>query len=199
MTRTTITGVGGTPLPDLEAAGLRRQMRAAHTLIAEQDRLRRRADKLGHEQQRLQEQIKQMEHDRTTAWGRAIRAGEEPPTDEAIEAAKQRLEAVTREISAVRHAGDLADAELRQVVAENAAAWGALVQERGEKILAEAQEIAEALSEKLAETEGLAALHGWLTSGGQFYTPPTPATVSIEQVLYERRRDLGLVDVGVIG
>lgn len=40
------------------------------------------------------------------------------------------------------------------------------------------KEIAEALSRKLAETEGLAAVHGWLMSGAQSYTPPTPATVS---------------------
>ena len=97
------------------------------------------------------------------------------------------------------HAGDLADAELKQTVAENAHEWDREVQAKGEKILAEAQDLADALSRKLAETEGLVGLHSWLTSGAQFYTPPHPATVSIDNLLHERRRDLGLVDVGVIG
>ncbi|MDP8952140.1 MAG: hypothetical protein M3N18_07885 [Actinomycetota bacterium] len=198
MTRTTITGVRGTPLPNLEAAGLKRQMRAAHALIAEQDRLVRRAAELGHEQQRLQAEIKQLEHERTAEWGRAIRTGEEPPTDEAVQAASRRLEEVGREIAAVRHAGDLADAELKQTVAENAAEWDAEVQTKAERILAEAQQMADALSAKLAETEGLAALHGWLISGGQFYTPPMAAAVSIDNLIHERRRDLGLLDVEVV-
>jgi hypothetical protein len=43
------------------------------------------------------------------------------------------------------------------------------------------------------------ALHGWLQSGAQFYTPSTPATISIDNLLDERRRELGLMDVGVIG
>ena len=99
----------------------------------------------------------------------------------------------------VCHAGDLADAELKQTVAEHAAEWDAEVQAKAERILAEAQQMAAALSRKLAETEGLAALHGWLQSGGQSYTPPSPATVSIDNLIHERRRELGLLDVGVIG
>ncbi len=185
-------------MPNLEAHGLQRKMKAAHSLIAEQDRLRQRADELGNEQQRLEEQIKQGEYDCTAAWGRAIRAGEEPPTDEAIEAAKRRLEEVRRETAAVRHAGDLADAELKQAVAEHAAEWDAEVQAKAEKLLAEAQQIAEALSAKLAETEGLVGLHSWLTSGAAHYTPASPATVSIDNLIYVRRRDLGLLDVEVV-
>jgi hypothetical protein len=199
MSRTTITGVRGSPLPDLEATGLARKMKEAARLIGEQERLRRRADELGYQQQNLKEKIKRLENELPAEWGRAIRAGEEAPSTEAIEAAKKRLEEVGREIAAVRHAGELADAELRQTVAEHAAEWDLLVQAKGEKILSEAQEIAAALTAKLAETEGLAALHGWLTSGAQSYTPPTPATVSIEHLLHERRRDLGLLDVGVVG
>ncbi len=199
MSRTTITGARGTPLPDLEAMGLARKMKPLASLIAEQSGLRQRAGELGSEQERLRAEIKQLEQDRTAEWGRAIRSGEEAPTDEAIERAKRRLEEVSREIAAVRHAGELADAELRQVVAENAAEWDALVQARGQEILSEAQQMADALSAKLAETEGLAALHGWLVSGGQSYTPPTPATISIDNLLHERRRELGLLDVGVIG
>ena len=199
MSRTTITGVRGTPLPDLEAMGLAKKMKPLTSLIAEQSRLRRRAEELGGEQERLKGEIRQLEEDRTQAWGRALRSGEEAPTGEAIERAKERLEEVGKELAAVRYAGELAESETRQTAAEYAAEWDREVQVRGEEILAEAQQIAEALSAKLAETEGLAALHGWLMSGGQSYTPPSPATISIDSLLHERRRALGLLDVGVVG
>lgn len=52
---------------------------------------------------------------------------------------------------------------------------------------------------KLAETEGLAALQGRLQIGGQFYTPPTQAAISIDNVLHEHRQNLGHLNVGVIG
>ncbi len=199
MSKTTITGVRGTPLPDLEVMELARKMKPLTSLIAEQARLRQRARELGYEQQRLQAEIKEAESNRTAEWGRAIRAGDAAPTDEAIERAKKRLGDVRKEIAAVRHAGDLADAELKQTVAENAAEWDQEVQVKGEYLLGEAQQIAEALTAKLAETEGLAALHGWLRSGAQSYTPPSPATISIDNLLYERRRELGLLDVEVLG
>jgi hypothetical protein len=186
------------PLPNLEAHGLGRKMKPLAALIDEQDKLRRRAQELGYERQELQERIKRLEHERTRQWGAAIRAGEEAPTDEGIERAKKHLEEVRQESAALKHAGELADAELHQAVAEHAAEYDALVQERGETLPAEAQEIAEALSRKLAETEGLAALHGWLMSGAQSYTPPSPATVSIDALLYERRRELGLLEAGVV-
>jgi hypothetical protein len=195
MTRTTITGVRGTPLPNLEAMGLHKKMKPLAALIDEQDQLRRRAKDLGHERQELQERIKQLEHERTRQWGAAIRAGEGAPTDEGIEQAKRRLESVTKETAAVRHAGELADAELRQTVAEYGTEWDREVQAKGEKILEEAQEIAATLSAKLAETEGLAALHGWLKSEAQSYTPPSPATISVDALLNERRRDLGLLEM----
>lgn len=197
--RRTIIGVRGTPLPDLEAAGLARKMKPLTSLIAEQDRLRRRAEELGGEQDQLKEEIKHLENERTEAWGRAMRSGEEAPTDEAIRRAEKRLEEVGKELQAVRHAGELSAEELRQVVAEYAAEWDQLVQAKAESILVAAQQIAESLSAKLAETEDLAALHGWLMSGGTDYTPPTPATISIDALLHERRRALGLLDVGVIG
>jgi DNA repair exonuclease SbcCD ATPase subunit len=199
MSRYTITGVRGSRLPNLEAHGFQKKMKPLAALIAEQDKLRRRAQELGHERQELQERIKRLEHERTRQWGAAIRAGEEAPTDEDIETAKKRLEEVRKESNALRYAGELADGELSQTVAEYAAEYDALVQERGEKLLAEAQEIADALSAKLAETEGLAALHGWLMSAAQRYTPPSPATISIEHLLHERRRELGLLEAGVIG
>jgi hypothetical protein len=51
----------------------------------------------------------------------------------------------------------------------------------------------------LSETEGLIGMHTWLQSSGQFYTQGQPTAVSIEHLLLQRRRELGLLDVGVIG
>jgi len=99
----------------------------------------------------------------------------------------------------VRHAGELSEAELQATVAEHREEWDGEVQAKAEKILSEAQEIAEALSRKLSETEGLVGVHSWLRSSGQSYTPASPAAVSIDQLLHERRRELGVLDVGVVG
>jgi hypothetical protein len=199
MTKTTIAGMRGSPLPNLEAHGLAGKMKLAAALIKEQNQLRQRKSELGHEQQRLREEIKRRKHEHTQEWGRAVRAGEAPPTDKGIERAEKRLEVVTREIGAVRHAGDLSDAELKETVAVHREEWDVEVQDKGERILVEAQEIAESLSRKLSETEGLVGVHTWLTSSGQSYTPASPTSVSIEQLLHERRRELGLLDVGVVG
>lgn len=184
-------------MPNLEAHGLAKKMKLAAALISEQDRLRRRANELGTERQQLEEKIKKLEYEHTRQWGRAMRTGEDVPTDAGIEQAKKRLEEVRKEIAAVRHAGDLSANELQATVAEHREEWDQLLQTKAEKILSEAQEIADALTRKLAETEGLVGVHTWLQSGGQFYTPPQPATVSIDNLLHERRRELGLVDVGV--
>jgi hypothetical protein len=201
MTRTTISGVRGAPLPNLEAHGLAKKMKLATALIAEQDQLRRRKSELGQEQQRLREEIKQREREHTLEWGRAMRRdpSEDAPVDESIERAKRRLEEVGKEIAAVAHAGALSDAELQATVAEHREEWDREVQAKGEKILAEAQEIAENLSRKLAETERLVGVHSWLRSSGQSYTPASPSSVSIEHLLHERRGELGLLDVGVVG
>ena len=186
-------------MPNLEAHGLARKMKLAAALIAGQGKLRQRKSELGNEQQRLREEIKQRESEHPREWGRAMRAGAEAPTDEGIERAKRRLEEVGKEIAAVRHAGELSEAELMQTVAEHREEWDGEVQAKGEKILAEAEEIADALTRKLSETEGLVGVHSWLRSSGQSYTPASPASVSIEHLLHERRRELGLLDVGVVG
>jgi hypothetical protein len=199
MTRTTIAGMRGSPLPNLEAHGLAGKMKLAAPLIAEQDKLRRRKSELNTERQQLQEEIKRLEYEHTQEWGRAVRAGEDAPSGEAVERAKERLEEVRKEIGAVTHAGELSDGELKATVAEHREEWDAEVQAKGERILAEAQEIADALSRKLSETESLVGVHTWLTSSGVSYIPASPASVSVEQLLYERRRELGLLDVGVVG
>jgi hypothetical protein len=70
MTRTTIAGMRGSPLPNLEAHGLGRKMKEAKKLIDEQARLRQRVSELGTEQQQLKEEIKRRKHEHTQAWGR---------------------------------------------------------------------------------------------------------------------------------
>jgi hypothetical protein len=174
-------------------------MKLAAALIKEQAELRQRKSELGSEQQRLREEIKRREREHVLEWGRAMRAGEDAPVDKGIEKAKRRLEEVEKEISAVRHAGDLSEAELRKTVAEHREEWSREVQAKGERILVEAQEIADTLSRKLSETEGLVGVHTWLRSSGQSYTPASPAGISIDTLLHERRRELGLLDVGVVG
>ena len=199
MTRSTVTGMRGTPLPNLEAHGLAKKMKPAAKLIDEQDQLRQRAGVLGSERQGLEQQIKRLEHERTQEWARSIRSGEEAPSEEAIEKARERLESVRKEIAAVRRAGEIGESELHQTAAENATEWDAEVQTKAEKILAEAEQIAESLSQKLAETDALVGVHSWLQSSGQSYTPASPASISIEHLLPQRRRELGLLDVGVVG
>ena len=199
MTKTTITGMRGSPLPNLEAHGLARKMKMAAALIKEQGELRGRKSELGREQQGLREEIKRREHEHTLEWGRAMRSGGEAPSDAGIEKAKKRIEAIREEKAAVAHAGELANWELMQVVAEHREEWDAEVQAKGERILAEAAEIADALSRKLSETDGLVGVHSWLARSGQSYTPASPSSISIEHLLHERRRELGLLDVGVVG
>jgi alkylated DNA nucleotide flippase Atl1 len=199
MTRSTVTGTRGQQLPDLQAVSLEQKMKPLAVLIAEQARLRQRASELGRERQALQEQIKKLENERTRAWGRALRSGGETPSDKEIEKAKKRVEAIREEGAAVRHAGELSESELQQAVAEHAAEWDREVQAKGEQILAEAQELADALGRKLSETDGLVGVHSWLRSSGQNYSPASPTSISIEHILHERRRDLGLLDVGVVG
>ena len=105
MTKTTIAGMRGTPLPNLEAHGLARKMKMAAALIAEQSKLRERKSELGREQQGLREEIKRREREHTLEWGRAMRAGGDAPADKRIEKARWRLEEVEKEIAAVRRAG----------------------------------------------------------------------------------------------
>ena len=65
MTRTSIAGKRGSPLPNLEAHGLGHKMKEAKQLIDEQARLRQRVSELGAEQQQLKEEIKRRKHAHT--------------------------------------------------------------------------------------------------------------------------------------
>jgi hypothetical protein len=191
MTRTTITGMRGTPLPNLEAHGLHRKMKPAATLISEQGRLLQRAKELGYERQRLEAAIKQREYEHTQAWGRAMRSGEDVPTDENIEKANKRLEEVAKESAAVRHAGELADAELKETIAEHREEWDAEVQAKGERILAEAAEIADTLSRHSLTSHGCIVLAS-MTSPSVGSLPSTMAARSLSMCTRSRWMGSGL-------
>ena len=190
----------GLGLPDLHALGLGRAMKEAARLVEEQDRLLKRMEELGYERMALEEEVRQGEFQHTEAWGRALRAGEEAPSEENLERAKKRLAAVRKEYVAVEHAARLADTELSSVITEHLAEYDAEVQRQAEKKLAEAERLAQALSEKLAEVDSLVGVHRWLNGpeGLRGYGAGPPATVSIDGLIHERRRDLGLLDVGVV-
>jgi hypothetical protein len=182
-------------LPDLKALGFGRHFKEASKLIDEIHSLSQRASELGNERMRLQEEIGQLEQQRTTAWAAAIRNAEEAPSEEDIERAKKRLKVVLQEAAAVERAAYDADAELSSVIAARREEWDRVLQAQAEKKLEEAQRIAHALSEKLAEVDPLVGVHGWLNGPEHLrgYGPPPPATIPIDGLIHERMRELGLL------
>ena len=184
----------GLALPDLKDLGLARKMPEAARLVDEHVRHVEHRDGLGFERMDLEQEIRDLEHSRTQAWGEALRSGAEPPSEEAIQAKKVRLEEVLKEAAAVEHAAMLSYEELLKTVAEHAPEWDPEVQAKGEKILREAQQMAVKLADKLAEVEPLIGVHGWLGSGGMGYGSVTPAQVSIDNIIRERERELGLLE-----
>lgn len=75
------------------------------------------------------------------------------------------------------------------------------MQAAGEQKLAEVQELADALSRKVSEVDPLVGLYGWLDSGARHgsYSLPMHSGVSIDALVHERLRGLGLVEVGAVG
>lgn len=167
-------------------------------LLDENAELRGEAKKAAQEWQEAGEEIKRLEGELREQRAAALRGGPEPDETK-LEKAKSRRATLNERIQDYKRAGELVDAEVHKLLAVHREEWGAAVAARGEKILAEAQQIAEALSAKLAETDTLVGVVSWLESSGQSYSPATPASISIEDLLHERRRELGLLDVGVIG
>jgi chromosome segregation ATPase len=195
----TIASSRGTPQPNPRYFGLKGgAWRELQKLLDENARLREEAKKAAREWQEAGEEIKRLEGELREQRAAALRGGPEP--DEArLEKAKSRREALNERIQDYKRAGELVDAEVHQLVAAHREAWSAEVAAKGEKILAEAQDLADALSRKLSETDALSGVRSWLESAGQSYTPSQPTAITIEHVLHERRRELGLLDVGVIG
>jgi hypothetical protein len=196
--RLTIASSRGTPQPNPRYFGFKgATWRELQKLRDEGAKLREEAKKAALEWREAGEEIKRLEGELREQRAAALRGGPQPD-EGALEKAKSRREALKERIRDVKRARELVDAEVHQLVAVHREEWDAEVAAKGEKILAEVQQIAEALSAKLSEADALVGVHSWLESSGQSYTPATPATISIEYLLHERRRDLGLLDVGVI-
>jgi DNA repair exonuclease SbcCD ATPase subunit len=199
MNTPTMTSSRGTPQPNPRYFGFKGgAWRELQKLLDEGEKLRREAKNAYRELQEADEEIKRLEGELREQRAAALRGGPEPD-EGALEKVKQLRVALNERIRDYGRAGEMVDAELRELVAIHREEWDAEVAAKGEKVLAEAQQIAEALAAKLSEAAALVGVHSWLESSGQSYTPATPATISIEHLLHERRRELGLLDVGVIG
>jgi hypothetical protein len=193
--RPTIASSRGTPQPNPRYFGFKGgAWRELQKLLDESAKLREEAKKGALEWQETDEEIKRLEGELREQRAAALRGGPEP--DEGVlEKAKNRREALNERIRDYRRAGEMVDAEVQQLVAVHREAWSAEVAAKGEEILAEAHDLADALSRKLSETDALAGVHSWLESSGQSYTPSQPSAISIEHLLHERRRELGLLEV----
>jgi hypothetical protein len=193
--RPTIASSRGTPQPNPRYFGFKGgAWRELQKLLDENAKLREEAKKANREWHNAGEEIKRLEGELREQRAAALRGGPEPDETK-LEKAKSRREALNERIRDFRRAGEMVDAEVHQLVAMHRGAWSAEVAAKGEKILAEAQDLADALSRKLSETDALVGVHAWLTSGGVNYVPATPASISIEDLLHERRRELGLLEV----
>ncbi len=94
----------------------------------------------------------------------------------------------------MRIAGERSHGDLLRVVREHAPEWDAEVQGEGGRAIEEAQEHANRLSAALHKAEVYGHLHAWLESGGEgSFGVGGGAAVSIEALVHERRRALGLV------
>lgn len=195
----TITSSRGTPQPNPRYFGFKGgTWRELQRLLDESAKLREEAKKAFREWREAGEEIKRLEGELREQRAAALRGGPEPD-EVALEKAKNRREALNERIRDYRRAGEMVDAEVQHLVAVHREQWDSEVAAKGEKILAEAQDLADVLSRKLSETDALVGVHSWLQSSGQSYSPSQPSAISIEHLLHECRRELGLLDVGVVG
>jgi hypothetical protein len=193
--RPTIASSRGTPQPNPRYFGFKGgAWRELQKLLDEGEKVRGEAKKAYRERLQADEDIKRLEAELREQRAAALRGGQ-VPDETKLEKAKSRREALNERIRDCKRAGEMVDAEVHQLVAMHREEWDAEVRAMGEQVLAEAREVAEALSRKLSETDALVGIHAWLTSGGVNYTPATPASISIEDLLHERQRDLGLLEV----
>jgi peptidoglycan hydrolase CwlO-like protein len=199
MNTPTMTSSRGTPQPNPRYFGFKGgAWRELQKLLDEGEKLRGEAKNAYREVQEADAEIKRLGGELREQRAAALRGGPEP-YEGALEKVKQRRQSLNERIRDYGRAGEMVDAEVSQLVAERREEWDAEVAAKGEKVLAEAQQIAEALAAKLSGTDALVGVNAWLTSAGVSYTPATPATISIEHLLHERRRELGLLDVRVVG
>jgi hypothetical protein len=196
MTDALSNGAGGR-IPNLAAHGIKGKRFAEVQRLAEElDGFWRQLNSLD-EMSALQ-RIRDLEDDLAVQRAHALRGGPEP--DEGpLEKEKANLEKMRQERDDVRRAVGLAQQDLMIAVAELGPEALAEVQEKAQRYLRDAEKAAQRLSEALTEADKLASDYEWISTGGQRFTTPQPASVAVDDLIYERQRALGLVDVGVIG
>ena len=197
MKDTLSNGAGGR-LPNLAAHGLKGKR------FAEVQRLAEELDGFWRELKSLDERgtlqrIRKLENDLASQRAHALRGGPEPDAAElALEKERANLEEMRAKREAVRRAVGLSQQDLLVALGELGPVALAEVQEKAERHLRDAEKAAQRMSEALSEADKLAGVYEWLSSGGQRYGTPQPASVAIDEFIYQRQRALGLADVGVI-
>jgi len=195
MKDTLSNGAGGR-LPDLAAVGLKGRR------FAEVQRLAEELDGFWRELKSLDEvgtlqRIRELENDLASQRAHALRGGPEPD-ESVLEKEKANLEKIRQRIGDVRRAVGLAQQDLLAALGEIGPEALAEVQDKAQRHLRDAEKAAQRMSEALSEADKFAGVYEWLSSGGQRYTTPQPASVTIDEFIYQRQRALGLVDVGVL-
>jgi hypothetical protein len=195
----TLSNGSGQRVPNLAAHGLKGKR------FAEVQRLAEELDGFWRQLKSLDEmgalqRIRKLEDDLASQRAHALRGGPEPDAAElALEKEKANLEKIRQKRDDVRRAVGLAQRDLMIAVAEIGPEALAEVQEKAQRYLRDAEKAAQRLSEALTEADKLASDYEWLSTNGQRFTIPQPASVAVDGLIYERQRALGLVDVGVIG
>jgi hypothetical protein len=191
-------GAGGR-IPNLAAHGLKGKR------FAEVQRLAEELDGFWRQLKSLDEmgalqRIRKLEDDLASQRAHALRGGPEPD-EGALEKEKANLEKIRQKRDDVRRAVGLAQQDLMIAVAEIGPEALAEVQEKAQRYLRDAEKAAQRLSEALTEADKLASDYEWLSTNGQRFTIPQPASVAVDGLIYERQRALGLspLDVGVVG
>jgi hypothetical protein len=146
----------------------------------------------------MQQRIRELEDELAEQQAHALRGGPEPD-DTKLEAEKKRLEEMRRKRETIRRAVEFAQQDLMAALGELEPEALVEVQEKAKRHLRDAEKAAQRWSAALSEADKLASDYEWLSTGGQRFTTPQPASVDVERLIYERQRALGLVDVGVIG
>jgi hypothetical protein len=128
----------------------------------------------------------------------ALRNGGPEPTRGAIEATQARLEAVGEDLRVTRQAMGESHAELLKTVAANRDEWGAEVQAAGVIALEKARVAADALSAHLQEAAELGSVFEWVESGGERFAMDRGPAVTIDALLGQQRRALGIDSVEMV-
>jgi hypothetical protein len=191
MNSTLIDGAGP-PIPNPAAHGLKGKTWAKVQRYAEE------LENLWQQQNSLdvvgaKERIRQIEHELAQTRAYALRGGPEPD-ERPLEEAKKHLDAVRRRRDDIRRAVPYAQEDLRLALAKLDQDGLLEIQAKAQRSLQAAHEAAERLNEHLAEADRLAAVYAWVREGGLNFSPPTPASVTIDNLLYERQRALGLLE-----